>query len=213
MLFRSALADSPGHTLSFSSCDRAFFCRQSWSRSRPVGGHAYSLRSNYVYSTIDKDLQKTTYESLKQTLEKLQTAGYFKSKLGDVEMKKNEILNRPYINATSGATVVTDVRTGEILAWVNYPSFNLNLFSTGITNSDWESLKPANERDPLAPRPLLNIAMQTAIQPGSTFKLASTLAALEKGLSPEKKVNEERHPKAVDDNAHDEVTLRDDGPG
>lgn len=148
-----------------------------------------AVPGNHVYSTIDKDLQKTTYESLKQTLEKLQTAGYFKSKLGDVEMKKNEILNRPYINATSGATVVTDVRTGEILAWVNYPSFNLNLFSTGITNSDWESLKPANERDPLAPRPLLNIAMQTAIQPGSTFKLASTLAALEKGLSPEKKVN------------------------
>ena len=108
-----------------------------------------AVPGNHVYSTIDKDLQKTTYESLKQTLEKLQTAGYFKSKLGDVEMKKNEILNRPYINATSGATVVTDVRTGEILAWVNYPSFNLNLFSTGITNSDFTSETiPGRRRGP-----------------------------------------------------------------
>ena len=39
-------------------------------------------------------------------------------------------------------------------------------------------------QNPLAPRPLYNIAMLTAIQPGSTFKMITSLAALEKGVTP-----------------------------
>ncbi len=66
----------------------------------------------------------------------------------------------------------------------NYPSYDPNLFSTGISNSDWLSLFPENEEDLLAPRPLYNIAIQTAVQPGSTFKMVTALAALEKGFPP-----------------------------
>ena len=41
-----------------------------------------------------------------------------------------------------------------------------------------------DSKDPLAPRPLYNIALLTAIQPGSTFKMVTALAALEKGVDP-----------------------------
>ncbi len=42
----------------------------------------------------------------------------------------------------------------------------------------------------MAPRPLYNIAIQTAIQPGSTFKMVTALAALENGLSPNKTIRD-----------------------
>ena len=62
-----------------------------------------------------------------------------------------------------------------------------NLFSTGISQNDWQDL--LNEsKNPLAPKPLYNISMLTAIQPGSTFKIITALAALEKGISPYEQV-------------------------
>jgi len=55
------------------------------------------------------------------------------------------------------------------------------LFSTGISSEDWNSLLN-DSKDPLAPKPLYNISLLTAIQPGSTFKMVTALAALEKVL-------------------------------
>ncbi|NMA49513.1 MAG: penicillin-binding protein, partial [Tissierellia bacterium] len=96
----------------------------------------------------------------------------------------NKSKRRPYINANSGAVVVLDVKTGETLAMVSDPGYDPNLFSTGINESDWQSLFPEDSENPLAPRPLYNIATQTAVQPGSVFKMATALTALEKGLNP-----------------------------
>ena len=52
---------------------------------------------------------------------------------------------------------------------------------------------PENEEDMLAPRPLYNIATQTAVQPGSTIKMLTGLTALEKGLSPHKTIRDMGH--------------------
>ena len=139
---------------------------------------------NNVYLTIDSRLQETAEKALEEGLAALRVGGTFNSKYGNYQFGRNTKKGRSFKNATSGAVVALDVKTGEVLALANYPDYNPNLFSTGISSSDWNSLFPEDERDKLAPRPLYNIALQTAIQPGSTFKTITGLAALEKGMSP-----------------------------
>ncbi len=145
---------------------------------------------NNLYLTIDAKLQKVAEESLKKTLDGIQTGGFYESKWGNYKFGVNRKKGRPYVNATSGSIVAVDVKTGEILALANYPAYDPNLFATGISSADWTSLFPENEEDLLAPRPLYNIAIQTAVQPGSTFKMVTGLSALEKGLSPDKAIRD-----------------------
>nr|WP_072537698.1 penicillin-binding transpeptidase domain-containing protein [Anaerococcus mediterraneensis] len=131
-----------------------------------------------VYLSIDAKLQKQAEDSLKGVLEALRETGFYESEYGSF---------RPFRmapHAESGAVVVSDVKTGEVLALASYPNYDPNLFSTGISQSDWEALQVEDSDGPLAPRPMLNIATQTAVMPGSTFKLVTALAALEKGLDP-----------------------------
>ncbi len=142
-----------------------------------------------LYLTIDAKLQKVSEDALKHALEQIQIAGEFKSKWGNYNYKP-ESNDRLLKNATSGSTVAIDVKTGEVLALANYPSYDPNLFTTGISADDWESLMPENEDDPLAPRPLYNIALKTQIQPGSIFKMITGLAGLEKGLDPNLKIRD-----------------------
>ncbi len=137
-----------------------------------------------IYLTIDLKLQKIAEDTMKQTLDELSKGGTYTSQWGDYPFGIHRRKGRPYVNANSGAVVVLDVKTGETLAMVSYPSFDPNLFSTGINNTDWLSLFPEDSENPLAPRPLYNIATQTAVQPGSTFKMVTGLTALEKGLNP-----------------------------
>ncbi|RKD33203.1 penicillin-binding protein 2 [Thermohalobacter berrensis] len=149
-----------------------------------------SKPGNNVYLTIDAKLQKTAENALKHAIEEIQKAGSFKSKWGDYDYGYKDRRKRiPFKNATSGSVVAIDVKTGEVLAMANYPSYDPNLFATGISKEDWDSLQPENKDDPLAPRPLYNIAIRTAIQPGSTFKMLTALAALEKGIDPNKEIN------------------------
>lgn len=76
----------------------------------------------------------------------------------------------------SGAAVVLNVRTGEILALVSTPSFDPNLFTNGISYKHWNALLN-NERTPL-----VNKAVSGQYSPGSTFKVVVALAALEAGV-------------------------------
>ena len=131
-----------------------------------------------VTLTIDLELQKTAEEALAQALEKIPVGGTFESEYGDYKFSTK------YKNATVGAVVALDVKTAEVLAMASNPAFDPNLFATGITQTDWDSLQPENTRDPLAPRPLYNVATRTAVQPGSSFKIVTATAALQAGLSP-----------------------------
>ncbi len=76
----------------------------------------------------------------------------------------------------SGAAVVLNVNTGEILALVSTPSFNPNLFTNGISYENWNELLN-NERTPLINKPVSG-----QYSPGSTFKVVVALAALEAGV-------------------------------
>lgn len=75
-----------------------------------------------------------------------------------------------------GAIVALDPRTGEILALVSSPSFNPNLFVTGISNTDYSAL-----RDNLD-QPLYNRAVQGVYPPGSTIKPMFGLGGIHYGF-------------------------------
>ncbi|QEK12304.1 penicillin-binding protein [Crassaminicella thermophila] len=135
-----------------------------------------------VYLSIDAKLQKVAEEALEQALKQIQIGGTFKSKWGDYKYRE------AFKHATSGAVVALDVNTGEVLALANYPSFNPNLFATGISSKDWKAVQDDNPRDPLSPVPLYNVATKTAVQPGSVFKMITGLAAIEQGLDPNRKL-------------------------
>jgi penicillin-binding protein 2 len=75
-----------------------------------------------------------------------------------------------------GAMIAMDPRTGAILALYSSPTYDPNAFVGGIPREDWRAL---NE-DPA--RPLLNRAISTRYPPASTFKLATAIMALQRGL-------------------------------
>ena len=75
-----------------------------------------------------------------------------------------------------GAIVAIDPRTGEVLALVSSPSFNPNLFVTGISHDDYSAL-----RDNLD-QPLYNRAIQGVYPPGSTIKPMAAMGGLNYGL-------------------------------
>ncbi len=138
-----------------------------------------------VYLSIDLNLQEKAEEVLAESLHLIQTGGIYESQWGNFPFLGSKEKGRPYVHATSGAVMAVDVRTGKVLCMANFPSYDPNLFATGISSVDWESLIPLEEKNPLAPRPLYNIPFQTAVQPGSIFKMITALTALEKGLDPE----------------------------
>jgi penicillin-binding protein 2 len=131
-----------------------------------------------VYLTIDLSLQKACEEILAKGLSRLQNGEVFESRWGNYSYRDAQP------NANVGSIVVLDVKTAEPLAIANAPSFDPNLFATGISNEEWNALQSQNPRDLLAPLPLYNVAARTAVQPGSTFKPITAIAALESGLNP-----------------------------
>ncbi|MGR3571951.1 penicillin-binding protein 2 [Brevirhabdus sp.] len=76
----------------------------------------------------------------------------------------------------SAAAVVTDVRTGDLVAVGSTPSFDPNKFVRGISSADYKELTGNKYR------PLANKSVQGAYPPGSTFKMVTALAALEGGF-------------------------------
>jgi penicillin-binding protein 2 len=77
----------------------------------------------------------------------------------------------------SAACVVMDAQTGDILALSSTPGFDPNLFNVGITQDEWRGLTTDDHK------PLINKAVSGEYPPGSTFKPAMALAAVQNGLS------------------------------
>ncbi len=72
-----------------------------------------------------------------------------------------------------GAIIVMDVRTGEILALASYPNYDPNKFISRFTSEEWLDLVNSPEF------PLENRAIRGLYSPGSVFKLAMALGALD----------------------------------
>lgn len=140
-----------------------------------------SKAGDTLYLTLDSKLQEVAENALEKTLKTIQSGGYYDSVWGNIRMRDNR---RVYSKAQSGAVVVMDIKTGDILAMASYPDYDPNLFVQGISSKDFANLTPANLNDQLAPKPLYNIATMTTVEPGSTFKMITGLTAIELGLSP-----------------------------
>jgi penicillin-binding protein 2 len=79
-----------------------------------------------------------------------------------------------------GAIVVVDPNNGGVLAMVSHPTFDPNLFSQrSKTDEGKEEIRELNN-DP--DRPLYNRVIQGTFAPGSTWKLFTTVAALNEGV-------------------------------
>ena len=83
----------------------------------------------------------------------------------------------------SGAVVVIDVLTGDILCMASMPAYDPNSFSDGIGQTEWRLLS-SNER-----RPLVNKTVNSLYPPGSTLKPMNTLALQAAGVDPSERVN------------------------
>lgn len=84
----------------------------------------------------------------------------------------------------SASAVVVDVHSGEVLAMVSNPSFDPGLFNKGLDQKQWDALAHSEKA------PLTNKSIAGQYAPGSTFKMAVALAALEKGvMTPETQVH------------------------
>lgn len=138
-----------------------------------------------VYLSIDKDLQKVSDDSLEKIIKAARSGGTFNSVFGNYSAAGK---TAPYLD--SGAMLVIDVKTGDILASSSYPNYDPNLFATGISSEEYEKLQPKNPNDVLSANPLNNLVTNGAFQPGSTFKMVTGMAALEGGLSPGYAIND-----------------------
>jgi penicillin-binding protein 2 len=76
----------------------------------------------------------------------------------------------------AGAAVILDPSNGDILAFASQPAYDPNAFAAGLDRTAWASLIDDEQR------PLNDRAIQGRYSPGSTFKMAVALAALEEGI-------------------------------
>ena len=133
-----------------------------------------------VQLTAAEVLRRGRSETVNLSLPEAQSAIAANAELkSHIAAGDNLVLRDPKGNITpaeSGAVVVMDVRTGEIVSLVSAPMYDPNIFTEKLLTRDWRRL---NDH----PRtPLLNRVTTGMYAPGSTFKMAVALAALEAGI-------------------------------
>jgi penicillin-binding protein 2 len=77
----------------------------------------------------------------------------------------------------SAAMAVMDVNNGDVIALSSTPGFDPNWFNVGLSGPQWHDLTTSDHK------PLLNKVTSGIYPPGSTFKTAVALAAVESGLA------------------------------
>ncbi len=109
-----------------------------------------------IILTIDANLQAVTEQALKNNVEKIRNGGF-----------------KDQSDATGGAMVVMDVKTGEVLAMASYPDYDPSKFTFGIDPETWQIYRDNNMK---------NRAVKEIYPPGSIFKMVTAIAGLETGV-------------------------------
>lgn len=116
------------------------------------------VSGNNLILNIDFELQKKIYDELEKTALKIKTEA-------------------------GASAVAINPKNGAVLALVNFPSYDNNLFAKGISSNDYNNL--LNDKT----SPLFNRSISGEYPPGSTFKMAVGAGALqEKIISPDYKI-------------------------
>ena len=116
--------------------------------TKPVAG-------DHLVTSLDVRLQAATEKALKEAVLRGRANGY---------------------TSDSGAAIVMDVRTGQILALASYPTYDPNSWEKGLTVQQASDL--FSEKKSV---PALNRAIQGLFAPASTFKVVSVVAAADAG--------------------------------
>ncbi len=142
---------------------------------------------NDVYLTIDSRLQRSAENILEEEVRKIREG------LPPYEGDRQAPL------ANSGAIVIIDVKTGEVLAMASYSNssypYDLNDFARGISHQEYSNLI----NDPS--EPLFPLAFQGGLEPGSVFKMMVGMAALMEGYT------------TINETIYDRFKLFNDAPG
>ncbi len=77
----------------------------------------------------------------------------------------------------AGSAVALDIHSGKVLAMASRPTYDPASFARGINQHEWQELLENPQH------PLQNKALRGQYPPGSTFKIAVALAALEAGVA------------------------------
>jgi penicillin-binding protein 2 len=113
---------------------------------------------NNIVLTIDSRLQQAVASILKR----------------DIDYWNHDYYGKYQIS--SGVVIAMNPKTGEILAMVQYPTYENNRMARIIPSYYYNQL----EQDPA--HPLLNMAISEEFPPGSTFKIATATGALNEGV-------------------------------
>ena len=119
--------------------------------------------------TFDKDGHKTSEKLVKSAVPGNNIVTTLDLRLQQLAEKALES------KAKRGAIVIVDPTDGDILAMASWPTYDPNLFVPSISTEKFKQLQD----DP--DLPLLARAFRSAYPPGSTFKVAVGIAALETG--------------------------------
>ena len=117
------------------------------------------IAGNNVETTLDIAIQQVAEDALDEVMSKIKDPAW------NVAAQTKE---KEGLDAEGAAVIVMETKTGNILACASYPTFNL-----ATMYDDWATIMD----DPL--KPMFNRAFGAAYPPGSTFKMATLISAME----------------------------------
>jgi penicillin-binding protein 2 len=146
---------------------------QDWTgrEVRQIGTAEEPLAGLNIHTTLDTDLQISAFKILEQFMEANRNTPRTDEITGERTLPEIE----------QAVVVVLKPKTGEVLAMVNFPTFDNNRFQTEVP-VDYYLRLARNDYTPL-----VNHAISGTYPPGSTFKLVPASGALQEGIiSPER---------------------------
>jgi penicillin-binding protein 2 len=133
-------------------------------------GEVQGSAGETLVTSIDARVQAVVEQQLEQTIK-------------TARKTHDPVSGRNYV-ADQGAAVVLNAKNGRVVAMAGYPSYDPNVWVSGISSKQLQRLY-----SPRGGNPLLSRATQGQFAPGSTWKPIMTAGALSNGFSQNTRLN------------------------